>query len=382
MAALSEDHIEQSLITQLKSQGYIYKYGPEIAPFSDNPQRENFASVILEDQFKASLKKINPELPESARVEAYQKVINLGTEELMENNERFHNYLTAGITVEYTKDSRTKGVNVQLLDVINPQNNSFWVVNQLVVKENNNEKRFDVVLFINGLPLVFIELKSAIDEKATLRKAFTQIQNYKTATPGIFYYNALCVISDGIEAKTSSVSAPFSRYLSWRAPEPQEDDPRTELQLLAEYMLDKETLVKLIRYCTVFEQEERKNEQTGLISQVKVKKVAAYHQYYAVQKAVTQTIRATHNETGDRKVGVVWHTQGSGKSLSMVFYSGEVITHPQMENPTLVILTDRNDLDDQLFSTFGNCKELLRQTPVQANSREHIKELLKVSEAG
>ena len=382
MAALSEDHIEQSLIAQLKSQGYNYKYGPEIAPNSENPQRESFASVILENQFKASLKKINPELPESARIEAYQKVINLGTEDIMENNERFHNYLTAGITVEYTKDSRTKGVNVQLLDVNNPQNNSFWVVNQLVVKENNNEKRFDVVLFINGLPLVFIELKSALDEKATLRKAYTQIQNYKAATPGIFYYNALCVISDGIEAKTSSVSAPFSRYLSWRAPEPQEKDPRTELQLLAEYMLDKETLVKLIRYCTVFEQEERKNEKTGLISQVKIKKVAAYHQYYAVQKAVAQTIRATHSETGDRKVGVVWHTQGSGKSLSMVFYSGEVITHPQMENPTLVILTDRNDLDDQLFSTFGNCKELLRQTPVQANSREHIKELLKVSGGG
>jgi type I restriction enzyme R subunit len=382
---LNEDTIEQSLIDQLVSQGYCYYYGPNIAPYSDNPQRESFSSVILEAELKASLKKLNPTLPESARVEAYQKVINLGTEDIMENNERFHTYLTNGVTVEYSKDGNTKGINVQLMDVENPENNSFWVVNQLVVKENNNEKRFDVVLFVNGLPLVFIELKNATDEKATVRKAFTQIQNYKKAVPAIFYYNALCVISDGIDAKTSSVSAPFSRYLSWKSPQILNrtiGEHRTELQLLTECMLDKKVLVELIRYCTVYEQEEKKDELTGLISQVKIKKVGAYHQYYAVQKAVAQTLRATHATDGDRKVGVVWHTQGSGKSLSMVFYCGQIITHPLMENPTIVMLTDRNDLDDQLFGTFGNCVGLLRQTPVQANSREHIKELLKVSGGG
>lgn len=428
MTKLSEDSIEQSFLEQLVAQGYVYHYGPDIAPYSDHPQRENFASVILENHFKESLEKLNPNVPESARVEAFQKVINLGTEDLMENNERFHTLLTNGVTVEYYKEGRTKGIDVKLLDVENPNNNSFWVVNQLVVKENNNEKRFDVVVYINGLPLVFIELKSALDEKATLRKAYTQIQNYKKATPSIFYYNALCVISDGIEAKTSSISAPFSRFLSWRAPDLVENDPRTELQILTEYMLDKTALVQLIRYCTVFEQEEKKDENTGLIFQVKIKKVAAYHQYYAVQKAVAQTLRATAalpennsqrglntnqgdhdnalkaaepqvsyaNESigfstpsknkdadyGNRKVGVVWHTQGSGKSLSMVFYSGQIIVQPEMHNPTLVILTDRNDLDDQLFGTFGNCKDLLRQTPVQANSRAHIKELLKVSGGG
>ena len=386
---MNENTIEKSLIEQLISQGYTYHYGPDIAPFSDNEQRENFSSVILENHFKQSLKKLNPDLPESARVEAFQKVINLGTEDLMENNERFHTLLTNGVTVEYTKEGRVKGINVKLLDVANPENNSFWVVNQLVVKENNNEKRFDVVIYINGLALVFIELKSALNEKATLRKAYTQIQNYKKATPSIFYYNAICVISDGIEAKTSSVSAPISRYLSWRAPETLEKnnkqhkpDPRTELQVLTACMLDKTTLVQLIRYCTVFEQEEKKDEKTGLIFQVKIKKVGAYHQYYTVQKAIAQTIRATNANDGDRKIGVVWHTQGSGKSLSMVFYCGQVIVNEQMHNPTIVILTDRNDLDDQLFSTFGNCKELLRQTPVQANSREHIKELLKVSGGG
>ena len=398
---LNESTIEQSLIDQLISQGYTYHAGPDIAPYSDNPQRESFASVLLENHFKDSLKKLNPSLPESARQEAYQRIVNLGTEDIMENNERFHTLLTSGVTVEYTKDGKTKGIKVRLLDVAQPENNSFWVVNQLVVKENNNERRFDVVLFINGLPLVFIELKNATDEKATLRKAYTQIQNYKKAVPSIFYYNAICVISDGIDAGTSSVSAPFSRYLSWKSPPSkktialgQAEAPdniaaeatvaygMTDLQQLTKHMLNKKTLVELIRYCTVFEQEEKKDEKTGLVFQQKIKKVAAYHQYYAVQKSVTETIRATHSADGDRKVGVIWHTQGSGKSLSMVFYCGQIITHPQMENPTIVMLTDRNDLDDQLFGTFGNCVGLLRQTPVQADNREHVKKLLNVSGGG
>ncbi|MBE7686443.1 HsdR family type I site-specific deoxyribonuclease [Tenacibaculum piscium] len=379
---MNENIVEQSLIDQLIGEGYSYYNGTDISPISDNPQRESFNSVILEEHFKKSLKKLNPTLPATALNEAYQKVINLGTEDIMENNERFHTLLTNGVTVEYTKEGREKGINVHLLDAENIENNSFWVVNQLVVKENNNEKRFDVVIFINGLPLVFIELKSASDEKATLRKAYTQIQNYKKAVPSIFYYNSICVISDGIDATTSSVSAPFSRFLSWRTPEKIAGEVRTELQILTEYMLNKKTLVELIRYCTVFEQEEKKDAKTGLIFQVKIKKVAAYHQYYAVQKAVTQTLRATNDKEGDRKIGVVWHTQGSGKSLSMVFYSGQIITHPQMGNPTIVILTDRNDLDEQLFGTFGNCVGLLRQTPKQANSRAHLKKLLNVSGGG
>lgn len=382
MTKITEDSIEQALIAQLIEQGYTYHYGPDIAPYSKNPQRESFESVLLEQQLKAAIQKLNPDVSETARYEAFHKVKNLGTLDLMENNERFHSYLTNCVTVEYHKDGRTRGINIKLLDVTDPQNNIFWAVNQLVVKENNNEKRFDVVIFVNGLPLVFAELKSATDEKATLLRAHQQIQNYKTAVPSIFYFNSLCIISDGIEAKTSSLSAPFSRYLSWKAPTPNPDDPRTELQILTEHMLNKKTLVELIRYCTVFEQEEKKDKNTGLIFQVKIKKVAAYHQYYAVQKAVSQTVRATHAEDGDRKIGVVWHTQGSGKSLSMVFYSGQIVTHPAMGNPTMVILTDRNDLDDQLFSTFGNCKDLLRQSPVQAQNREHIKELLNVSGGG
>ena len=381
MTTLNESHIEQNLIDLLTAQGYEYFYGPDIAPYSANPERERFDSVVLENHLKESLKRLNPDIPESARHEAYQHIINLGSQDLMANNEKFHNFLTDGITVEYFKDGNTKGINVKLIDLENIANNSFWVVNQFVIKENNNEKRLDVVIFVNGLPLVIAELKSATDEKATLERAFTQIQNYKKAVPSIFYYNSLCIISDGIDARVSSVSAPFSRYLAWKSPEKKENNI-PEMQIMAEKMLQKQVLLRLIRYNTVFEQEEKKDEKTGLLSVIKVKKIAAYHQYYAVEKAVKETLRATHEHEGDRKIGVIWHTQGSGKSLSMVFYTGQIVVEPEMRNPTIVILTDRNDLDDQLFATFGNCKQLLRQTPVQAENREHLKELLKVSGGG
>lgn len=382
MTTLNESHIEQNLIDLLTAQGYKYFYGPDIAPYSANPQRDRFDSVVLENHLKESLKRLNPDVPESARHEAYQHITNLGSSDLMANNEKFHNFLTDGITVEYFKDGNSKGINVKLLDLENIANNSFWVVNQFVIKENNNEKRLDVVIFVNGLPLVIAELKSATDEKATLERAFTQIQNYKKAVPSIFYYNSLCIISDGIDARVSSVSAPFSRYLAWKSPVKIENGKLPEMQIMAERMLDKKVLLRLIRYNTVFEQEEKKDEKTGLLSVVKVKKIAAYHQYYAVEKAVKETLRATHESEGDRKIGVIWHTQGSGKSLSMVFYTGQIVVEPEMKNPTIVILTDRNDLDDQLFTTFGNCKQLLRQTPVQAENREHLKELLKVSGGG
>jgi len=377
---LNEDLIEMAFIDQLTGQGFEFHHGLDIAPDSDNPKRKNFDSVVLENELLKALEKLNPEIPSSAITEAQQKVLNLGTEDIMENNERFHTYLTSGVPVEFTKDGSAKGVNVDLLDIENPENNSFWAVNQLVIIENNLKRIPDVVVYINGLPLVVVELKNATSEKATIRNAYTQIQNYKKDVPSIFFYNALCIISDGIDAKVSSLSAPFTRFLSWKTKE--DAGVQTDLQIMTRHMFDKRVLLNLIRYCTVFEAEEIKNEKTGLVSVSKIKKVAACHQYYAVQKAVDQTIRATDSDAGDRKVGVVWHTQGSGKSLSMVFYSGQIITHPKMKNPTIVILTDRNDLDDQLFGTFGNCVGLLRQTPVQAKNRDHIKELLKVSGGG
>lgn len=382
MSTLTESSIEQSLIDLLVANGYEHFYGPDIAPYSTNPQREGFDSVLLEKELKESLRRLNPDVPESARVEAFTRILRLGSNDLMVNNEKFHMMLTDGVTVEYFKDGANKWVGVKLIDLENIENNHFWVVNQLVVKENNNEKRLDVVIFVNGLPLVVIELKSATDEKATLERAFTQIQNYKKAVPSIFYYNAICAITDGIDARVSSVSAPFSRYLAWKSPEKRENGIITEMQIMVERMLQKEVLLKLIRYNTVFESEEMKDEKTGILSIAKVKKIAAYHQYYAVEKAVKSTLEATHATDGNRKIGIIWHTQGSGKSLSMVFYTGQIVVEPDMKNPTVVILTDRNDLDDQLFATFGNCKELLRQTPIQAENREHLKELLKVSGGG
>ena len=382
MNRLTENDIEQNLIDLLKGQGYEYFHGPDIAPYSANPQRERFDSVVLENHLKESLRRINPDVPELARHEAYQNIVNLGSQDLMVNNEKFHNFLTDGVTVEYFIDGNTKSIVVKLLDLENIENNSFWVVNQFVIKENNNEKRLDVVIFVNGLPLVVTELKSATSEKATLERAFTQIQNYKKAVPSIFYYNSLCIISDGIDARVSSLSAPFSRYLAWKSPENQENELLPEMNIMITKMLDKEVLLRLIRYNTVFEQEEKRDEKSGLLSIETIKKVAAYHQYYAVEKAINETLRATHRDEGDRKIGIIWHTQGSGKSLSMVFYTGQIVVKPEMQNPTIVVVTDRNDLDNQLFATFGNCKKLLRQAPVQVENREHLKELLKVSGGG
>jgi len=373
MSHLTEDAIEQNLIDLLKNQGYRYIHGSELERPLD--------SVVLEAELKNALKHLNPDLPESARVEALQHVLHLGSNDIMTNNEKFHHMMTDGVTVEYFKQGETIGLQVKLIDFNTPENNDFLVVNQFVIKENNQSKRLDVVLFVNGLPLVVVELKSAVSEKATLERAFIQIQNYKKAVPSIFFYNALCVISDGVDARTSSLSAPFFRYLAWKSPDKKENGILPELQILAERMLKKSILLKLIRFNTVFESEEVKDENTGLLSLVKIKKIAAYHQYYVVEKAVNETMRATR-KGGDRKIGVVWHTQGSGKSLSMVFYAGQLVVEPAMGNPTLVILTDRNDLDDQLFSTFGNCASLLRQKPVQATSRENLKALLQVTGGG
>ena len=379
MDKLTEDSIEQNLIEMLVARGWEYHHGRSISSHGDKPQRSDYSSVVLEVEFKATLQRLNPNVPQSALTEAYGLAMHVGSSDMMASNEKFHAMLTGGVTVEYFKDGETNGIDVQLVDFEHAEQNSFWVVNQFTIKENNQEKRLDVVLFINGLPFVVVELKSALDEKATLHRAYQQIQTYKRAVPSIFAYNALTVISDGIDARVSSLSAPFSRYLAWKSPEKAENGVLPELHIMAERMMRPEVLLKLVRYNTVYESEEMKDEKTGLFSLVKIKKVAAYHQYYAVEKAILRTITAIED---DHKVGVVWHTQGSGKSLSMVFYAGQLVVHAQMKNPTIVILTDRNDLDDQLFSTFSNCKSLLRQTPEQAKSREHLKELLKVSGGG
>lgn len=289
--------------------------------------------------------------------------------------------LTEGIKVNYQKDGVTRGDLVWLIDFDKPENNEFLAVNQFTIIENNNNKRPDIILFVNGLPLVVIELKNPGSEQATIKSAFQQLNTYKETIPGLFTFNSLLVISDGLEAKSGSISAGFTRFLAWKTSDGIVEDSKFSSQLvtLIHGQLQPAVLLDLIRYFIVFEKSKKEDLTTGITSVVTVKKIAAYHQYYAVNKAVESTLLASR-EDGDRKGGVVWHTQGSGKSLSMVFYTGKIVQ--RLNNPTILVITDRNDLDDQLFDTFSGSTQLIRQTPIQANNRDHLKELLKVASGG
>jgi type I restriction enzyme R subunit len=321
------------------------------------------------------------------------------------NNETFHRLLTEGVKVSIQQDGSERGEIVWLVDFDNPGHNEFIVANQFTVIENNQNKRPDLVLFVNGLPLVVIELKNATDENATLQSAYQQICTYKHAIPGLFTYNALLIISDGLEAKAGSLSADFSRFMTWKVPDAHEGachaPLQIELEILINGMLNPKTLLDLVRHFVVFEKTRKEDSHSGVISIHTVKKIAAYHQYYAVNAAVASTLRAAdagaaframqdptgyglpgvaQQPKGDKKAGVVWHTQGSGKSLSMVFYTGKIVL--ALDNPTVVVITDRNDLDDQLFDTFAACKQLLRQEPQQVENRQQLKALLRVASGG
>ncbi|MBW1728829.1 MAG: HsdR family type I site-specific deoxyribonuclease, partial [Deltaproteobacteria bacterium] len=313
--------------------------------------------------------------------------------------------LTEGIKVSYQKDGNERGDLVWLIDFKNPENNDFLVVNQFTVIENGVNKRPDVVLFVNGLPLVIIELKNPADENATVKSAYEQLQTYKQTISSLFTYNEILVISDGLEARAGSLSAGFDRFMAWKSSDGKIEASHliSQLETLIKGMLNKETLLDLIRHFIVFDKSKREDKETGQITIHTVKKLAAYHQYYAVNKAVESTLRAVginrekenivreepaayglkdvrEQPVGDKKAGVIWHTQGSGKSLSMVFFTGKIVL--TLDNPTILVITDRNDLDDQLFDTFASSKQVLRQDPVQAENREHLKKLLKVASGG
>lgn len=375
---MNESTIENLLIELLQAQGYTYQHGSETSPQATPQLRSSRDEVLLSPILKAQLKLINPTASDSALQEVYQKLTHLEGSDLISRNEQFHYRLRDGIKVESFSNGEIINEQIFLVDMHNIEHNDFRVINQFTIKENNQEKRCDVVIFVNGLPLVLCELKNPLDEKADLQRAYTQIHNYQTAIPSLFHYNGLCVISDGMLARVSTFPAPFSRYLAWKSGA-DKDSTSFEIETLATYMLAPSVLLDLILNYTVFETQEQKDQKTWQIFTVKLKKTAAYHQYYAVQKAVHATLQAVN---GDHKIGVVRHTQGSGKSLSMVFYAGKLITHPTLKNPTLLVITDRNDLDDQLFQTFSQSRSLLRQSPQQAESREHLKELLKVAGGG
>jgi type I restriction enzyme R subunit len=381
MTRITESNIEQYTIETLESLGYRYIYGPTIAPEGEFPERAGYDDVVLKERLKAAIQRVNPDVPAAAQEQALREVLRISSSDILNNNEIFHRFLTDGVPVQYQQDGNEKGDLVWLLDFNDIERNEFVVINQYTIIENNNTKRPDVLLLVNGIPLVLIELKNAADEHATIRKAFDQIQTYKSAIPGLFTFNAFCIVSDGMECKVGSISSGFSRFMAWKTSDGQKEASRfaPQLQVLLNGMLKPNVLLDLVRNFIVFEKSKKIEPKTGIIQIETIKKIAAYHQYYAVNKALESTLKASA-ETGDRKGGVVWHTQGSGKSLSMVFYTGKLVL--ALNNPTVIVITDRNDLDDQLFDTFAASTQLLRQVPVQAKDRNALKELLKVASGG
>ena len=383
MKPITENIIEESAIEILQSQGWEYANGKEISPEGLFCERENFQEILLTNRLRNAIAKINPLIPADAHEAAIQKVLRIYSPELLHNNEEFHKLLVEKVKIPYQQNGYERSHEVALIDFENINNNQFLVVNQYTIIENNQNKRPDVLLFVNGIPIVIVELKNATDENANILSAYKQVQTYKAIIPSLFTYNSICAISDGLECKAGSVSADLSRYMTWKSADGIKDASRFKPQLdtLLKGMLQPAILLDLVRNFIVFEKTKKEDTKTGLTQIFTEKKLAAYHQYYAVNKAVQSSIAAS-GVNGDKRGGVVWHTQGSGKSLSMVFYSGKLITSPQMQNPTIVVITDRNDLDQQLFDTFAASVQLLRQEPVQAESREHLKELLKVASGG
>jgi type I restriction enzyme R subunit len=393
--AFTESIVEDATLNWFGELGFSLLHGPEIAPGELVAERAAFGEVVLEKRLRAALRKLNPGLRAEALDEAFRKVAVPQHPSLIANNRAFHRMLIDDITVECRRKDGSIGAEiVRLMDFDDPEANDWLAVNQFTVIEGQHNRRPDIVIFINGLPLGVVELKNATDEQADVWAAFNQLQTYKQQIPSFFVHNAVLVISDGIEARIGTISADKERFMPWRTIEGETVAPVSmpQLEVLMRGVFDKRRFLDLIRHFIVFEDDGG----TSVI-----KKMAGYHQFHAVKTAVAETVRASGagemvlKETagyfskpqpggapGDRRVGVVWHTQGSGKSLTMAFYAGRLVLEPAMENPTLVVLTDRNDLDDQLFGTFSRCHELLRQKPVQARSREHLRELLQVASGG
>lgn len=377
MTKITESTVEYLTIELLESEGWSY-----VTPEEQEVERgSDLSRVVLADRLRAAVARINPGLSEDLREQTVRMVLGVASGHLIEDNERFHRMLTDGVTVEYVADGVTRGEVVHLVDFTHTENNDFVVCNQFTVVERDKNKRPDVVLVVNGLPLVVIELKNPADENATVKKAYTQLQNYKNAIPSLFAYNALLVASDGLDAKHGSLSADWSRFAAWKTVDGSKEGKVTtpQIETLVKGLLRPSVLLDMARSFTVFQKMKHEDAKTGQTFIETIKIMAAYHQYWAVKKAVVSTREAVA-ESGDRKAGVVWHTQGSGKSLSMVFYAGLSVL--EFDNPTIVVITDRNDLDDQLFDTFALSKQLLRQDPVQVASRADLREKLHTAGGG
>jgi type I restriction enzyme R subunit len=370
---VTESIVEDAALAWLEGLGWTVKHGPEIAPGELAAERQDYGQVVLDDRLRQALARLNPALPAEATEDAFRKVMRPEGATLEARNCALHRLLTDGATVEYRRsDGSIAGAQARVIDFDDPEKNDWVVVNQFTVVEDRHNRRPDMVVFVNGLPLAVIELKNPADETATIKDAFQQIQTYKAEIPSLFVYNEALIVSDGVGARMGTLTSDWERFMPWRTVDGKElaSKELPQLEVLLKGIFDKRRFLELIHHFIVFEMTRQ-----GI-----AKKMAAYHQFHAVQKAIDSTVRAVK---GDKRVGIIWHTQGSGKSLTMAFYAGKIIQHPAMANPTLVVLTDRNDLDDQLFSsTFVPCQELLRQEPVRAESRARLRQLLKVGSGG
>jgi type I restriction enzyme, R subunit len=399
MTAFTESDAEASALAWLEALGYSVLHGPDIAFGAPAAERTDpaYRDVLLEGRTRKALARLNPGLPVEALDDAWRKLTSFDAATLLERNRAAHRMLVDGVTVEYRRpDGSIAGTQVKVLDFEKPANNDWLAVNQFTVAEKQRSRRFDVVLFVNGLPLAVIELKNPADEKATVWSAFQQLQTYQAQIPALFTTNAVLMASDGVQARIGVLGAGKEWFKPWRTVSGHEDAAASmaELEVMLQGVFSRERFLELVRHFLVFE-----DAGGGKLT----KKMAGYHQLHAVNAAVEETLRAsrlaaegmvretpglyrtwdtTGGEPGDRRVGVVWHTQGAGKSLTMAFYAGRVISHPAMQNPTLIVITDRNDLDDQLFGTFARCRDLLRQPPVQAADRADLREKLTVSAGG
>ncbi len=395
-ATLLESTVEDAALSWLEGVGWTVAHGSDIAPETPNAERDDYGEVVLEERLRAALARLNPDLPADAVDDAQRRLVRPAGVTLEARNRALHRMLVDGVTVEYVAaDGAVRGGQVRVVDFDVPEANDWLAVDQFTVVENKRERRPDIVLFVNGLPLGVIELKNPADESATVRSAFQQLQTYKSEVPTLFAFNAALVVSDGLKARIGTLTAPWEWFKPWRTitGEALADSTLPQLQVLVAGVCAPGRLLALVRDFTVFEDG----------GSALTKKMAGYHQFHAVETAVAETLRAARLQRdvdapsqperdrsgrqsggtpGDRRIGVVWHTQGSGKSLTMAFYAGRLVRDPAMENPTIVVLTDRNDLDDQLFGTFSRCADLLRQPPVQAESRADLRVRLAVQAGG
>ncbi len=399
MSTLNESIVEDAALEWFGELGYAVGHGPHLAPGEPAAERDSFGEVVLVGRLREAIRRLNPAIPEEAREEALRKVLRVGTPSLTQTNRAFHRMLRDGVPVEYPRpDGSIAGDHVRLVDFGEVRANDWLAVNQFTVIEGQHNRRPDIVVFVNGLPLGLIELKNAADEDATIWSAYAQLQTYKAEIASLLHYNAALVVSDGLQARMGSVTANQEWFKVWRTIDGEGDAPKTalELEVLVRGVFERQRFLDLLHHFIVFEEDP----DSGALHKI----IAGYHQFHAVNAAVEETVRASGmteegsvlreeagtywagrqrgGKPGDRRAGVVWHTQGSGKSFTMLFFAARVVRHPAMQNPTLVVLTDRNDLDVQLFGQFQRCADILGQTPVQASGREHLRELLNRASGG